>query len=79
MKAKPLLIVQFKRLLNRSMYETVNEDIGKAIDPYGWACLVLDGCDEQAVKVFAPDGQPIEEAAGVIDDLKTLMNKLHEK
>ena len=79
MKSKPLLIIQTTALLTPDRYREFSDRISGRMAEFGWACLILDGCSEQSAKVYAPNGQPIKEAAAVIADLKTLMNKLHEK
>ena len=79
MKSKPLLIIQTTALLTPDRYREFSDRISARMAELGWACLILDGCSEQSAKVYTPTGQPIKEAAAVIADLKSIMDKLHEK
>ncbi len=79
MKAKPLLIIQITAPMPSDRYREFADRISGRMAEFGWGCLILDGCSEQSVKVYAPTGQPIKEAAAVIGDVKRLMNKLHDK
>ncbi len=76
MTAKPLLIIQWAGQLSRDQYAVMNKVIGEKIAPYGWGALVLDNSHEQIVKVYAPDGQPIEDAESVIQTLRKRLAEL---